>query len=190
MSRLAVGGRNRCFCSSEPNWAMTGPDHLGVERQRFGHARQLHLVEPDLSLQGRPVLAAPFHRPVRYGQAVVVEDSLGGDHVVGHIRTTGSDALADLGGYLVGEEVPHFFTELGVPGVQSEGQGLPRSVLVRGLLRGCPQRVSGNTYRPAFAVRSKGRCEYVGGAVGAVQLDIESGFCCRPARATATSGSR
>ncbi len=50
-------------------------DHAGVERQRRRHAGPLHLLVPDVALELGPVLAAPLDRPVRHGEAGLVEDA-------------------------------------------------------------------------------------------------------------------
>src|SRR5690606_28008211 len=86
-------------------------DHRGVEGQRVGHAGQLHLVLPDMPLHGRPVLAAPFHRPVRYGQAVLVEDLVRGHDVLAGQLVTVLHAFTDLGGNRGGVDLPQLVAE-------------------------------------------------------------------------------
>ena len=82
MSRLAVFGRKCCFCASLPNCAITGPTMRDVERQRRRHVRLLHLVLVDVELHRRPVLPAPFQRPVRHRPAARVQDALRRDQFV------------------------------------------------------------------------------------------------------------
>ena len=88
-------------------------DHAGVERQRLRHARQPHLVGPDLPLQGRPVLAAPLDGPVGHGQTVFVHDPLRGHHVVGQLELAVADPGPNVCRNLGGEELPQLVAERG-----------------------------------------------------------------------------
>ena len=82
MSRLAVLGRNRCFSSSLPKVAITGPTMAALKASGGGHVRERHLLGPEVALHRRPVLPAPLDRPVRHRQPVRVQDALGGDEVL------------------------------------------------------------------------------------------------------------
>ena len=67
--RIRVGGRwQEAFLGLLRTKVGDHPaDHLGVEVQRLGHARQLHLVEPDLMLGG--VQSFPPHSTGQLGTA-------------------------------------------------------------------------------------------------------------------------
>jgi hypothetical protein len=108
MSRAAVGGRNRALSLFAAEGRDDRADHVGVERQRRRHARQLHLVEPDVALQVGPVLAAPFQRPARHrepglvlqavtrGDVVLCEFGAGARLVADLLRDGGREELARL----------------------------------------------------------------------------------------------
>ena len=87
------------------------PDHGGVERQRRRNVREGHLLGPDVPLQRRPVLATPRDRPVRHGQAVRVQDLLGGDEVLARHMLPALALRPDLGWDLGPEERAHPFGE-------------------------------------------------------------------------------
>src|SRR4029077_16112365 len=110
---VEVGGRRE-----EPLLLLLGAevrddraDHVGVERQRWRHARELHLLVPDVALQRRPVPAAPLDGPVRHREAGLVEDLLGLDDCVLADVVAGRDRVADLLRDLGGEERAHLLAE-------------------------------------------------------------------------------
>ena len=62
MSRFAVAGRNRSFCSWVPNCAITGPIIEALNASGDGHAGALHLLVPDVAPQVGPVRGRPTRR--------------------------------------------------------------------------------------------------------------------------------
>ena len=118
MSRFAVFGRKRSFCSCEPNAAITGPTIEALNASGVGHAGALHLLVPDVPAQRRPAAAAPLLGPVRYGETGGVEHPLGLDDLVLGELTALGDGVADLLRDLGREEGPHLVAERGVLGGQ------------------------------------------------------------------------
>ena len=93
--------------------AMDGADHLGVEVQRLGHARQLHLVGPYLVLGGCPVLAAPLDRPIGYREPMIVQDLVTRDQLFPANRRALAHQLAQLRRDLGGVDAAKFVAERG-----------------------------------------------------------------------------
>ena len=120
MSRLAVFGRKRSFCSWLPKAAMTGPIMLVLKASGSGTERPS--PPPDVALQRRPVLAAPLHRPVRHGEPGGVERSAGPGRSRPCRVHGGRDSVADLLRHLGGEEGPHLLPE----GLELRGTGCNR----------------------------------------------------------------
>ena len=108
-------------------------DHLDVEVQRLGDAGQLHFVGPDLVLGRCPVLAAPFDRPVRHREPVLVQDLVAGDDQVLRHRRALAHRLAEFLGDLGGVEGAEFFAERGFLGRERQLHG---SLLSSGGVRG------------------------------------------------------
>ena len=129
MSRFAVGGRNLSFISCDPNCAITGPTHRGVEGQRHRHVGPLHLLVPDVAPQRRPVLAT--HRgPVRHNDAGRVHDLHALDDVFSLVSFSPvAHRVPDLLRDLRGEELPHLVAGTRrPPPTAPAASGLPGSV--------------------------------------------------------------
>src|SRR5699024_1145470 len=93
-------------------------DHRDVEGQRLGDAGQLHLLEPDVALDGGPVLSAPFDGPVRNRVAVLIEDALRGDDVILAQLLAGGDLEPKLLGDLLAVELTHLLREFALFSIQ------------------------------------------------------------------------
>ena len=126
MSRLAVLGRKRSFCSWLPNCAEHRADHRGVEGQRRRNSGALHLLVPQVSLQAGPALAAPLLGPVRHREAGRVERLLAGHDLVAGQVLAREHLVADVLRELGGEEGPHLVTKCCVLGGQLQLHAAPR----------------------------------------------------------------
>ena len=87
-------------------------NHGAVERHRERHGGLLQLILPEIMLHRRPILSAPFHRPIRHGKPTRVEDALRLDMLLlGRVQAfaqLAADAVGD-GGV---EEIAQFLPEL------------------------------------------------------------------------------
>src|SRR5690606_10649252 len=88
-----------------------GPHHGGVERERLGNARELHLFMPDMALKLRPVLSAPLDGPSWNREARGIQNLLALNPLVFREFFSGDHFGPDTFGNLRREELAHLLPE-------------------------------------------------------------------------------
>ena len=125
MSRLAVAGRKRSFCSWLPNCAITGPIIEALKASGVGTPARCISSCHRWRCRSLQPATAPLLGPVRDREAGRVEDLLALHDLLAREVPALQHRVADLLRELGGEERAHLLAERGVLGGQLELHGTP-----------------------------------------------------------------